>query len=474
MYLELLLTAIRVPLDFVMLLLAGVSAWGLRLSDQIVSTRPVQFALTFPDFIRILIPTALVWLLIFTMNGLYTIGTNKKFSEELKSTIISCFAGLAIITIAVFVRGEKFDSRFIVLAGAFFAIVYVLIGRLIIRIVRVILYKNHIGMRKVVLIGDSAMGVSLFEILSKNPGFGCNILKHIPHLTEQATKSLAQFARAHAVEEVLFINPGADEQEAARVLSFCEEQHLTLKFAPDIFDIYQRSTAIDTIAGIPVIELKRTRLEGWGRILKRLLDIIASSILLLLSLPVLLLTMLIIFFESGRPIFFKNERVGESGKLFNTFKFRSMRQEYSIGHQFKNTSKALQFEQELIKKQNAKSGPVYKIRNDPRVTLFGRFIRRWSIDEIPQFINVLMGDMSLVGPRPHQPREVEKYQHQHKKVHTIKPGITGIAQISGRSDLAFEEENRLDVFYIENWSMLMDVAILIKTPWAVLRRRKVE
>ena len=131
------------------------------------------------------------------------------------------------------------------------------------------------------------------------------------------------------------------------------------------------------------------------------------------------------------------------------------------------------FEKKLITEQNTKTGPVYKIGQDPRITAVGKFIRRWSIDELPQFFNVFIGNMSMVGPRPHQPREVEQYQRHHKKVLAIKPGISGVAQISGRSDLTFEEEVKLDTYYIENWSLLFDIGIILRTPLAILRQRKV-
>ena len=148
-----------------------------------------------------------------------------------------------------------------------------------------------------------------------------------------------------------------------------------------------------------------------------------------------------------------------------------MKKELSTGEQFGDSGKeALKKEQELIDKQSIKKGPIYKIKNDPRITKFGGFIRRWSLDELPQFFNVLKGEMSLVGPRPHQPREVEKYEKKHRQVLSIKPGITGLSQISGRSNLEFSEEAKLDIFYIENWSLLTDIIILLKTPFIVLKK----
>jgi lipopolysaccharide/colanic/teichoic acid biosynthesis glycosyltransferase len=153
-------------------------------------------------------------------------------------------------------------------------------------------------------------------------------------------------------------------------------------------------------------------------------------------------------------------RVGEGGKPFNYFKFRSMIP-YSDSMRYN----------ELAQKNVRTDGPMVKIKDDPRVTKVGRFIRRWSIDELPELFLVFAGKMSLVGPRPHLPEEVAKYENHHKKSLTIKPGITGLAQISGRSDLLFEEEVKLDVYYIENWNLLLDLSILLKTPWAVIRSR---
>ena len=187
-----------------------------------------------------------------------------------------------------------------------------------------------------------------------------------------------------------------------------------------------------------------------------------------------MVTSFIILIETGRPVIYKNERIGIRGRKFFTLKFRSMFQKDSTGSQFGDLGKKAEaYEQELIKKQNARKGPIYKIKNDPRITSFGCFIRRWSIDELPQFLNVLKGEMSIVGPRPHQPREVEKYEKEYPIVFTLKPGITGLAQISGRSDLSFEEEMKLDILYTERWSLMQDLVIFIKTPFVVFKKRKV-
>jgi len=199
-----------------------------------------------------------------------------------------------------------------------------------------------------------------------------------------------------------------------------------------------------------------------------------SIIILIIISPVMLLSTIIILIETGSPIIYKNERIGIRGMKFFTLKFRSMYQQDSTGSQFgKSGLEAEKKEKELINKNGSKQGPIYKIENDPRVTPFGRLIRRFSIDELPQFFNVLFGNMSIVGPRPHQPREVEKYADKYPDVFVLKPGITGLSQISGRSDLSFEEEMKLDIFYTEKWSLYLDFIIFFKTPFILFRKRRV-
>jgi lipopolysaccharide/colanic/teichoic acid biosynthesis glycosyltransferase len=220
--------------------------------------------------------------------------------------------------------------------------------------------------------------------------------------------------------------------------------------------------------------LRHTPLDGWGRVAKKFFDLIFGVLVIVIASPIYLLTTLAILLETGRPIIYKNQRVGIRGKKFFTYKFRSMYQKDSTGPQFgEGGIKALEKEEALIKEKNTRVGPIYKIADDPRVTRVGRFIRRWSIDELPQFFNVLKGEMSIVGPRPHQPREVDQYESEYPTVFTLKPGITGLAQISGRSDLSFDEEMKLDIFYIEKWSIFLDLIIFLKTPFVILKKRKV-
>jgi len=208
-----------------------------------------------------------------------------------------------------------------------------------------------------------------------------------------------------------------------------------------------------------VIELKRTPLDGWGKIFKRVFDIAFSTIALLILIPFFIVIGIIIKIDSSGPVFVKLERVGRKGKTFTLYKFRSM----VVG--------AHGMKKELKQYNERSDGPLFKMKNDPRITRFGKFLRASSMDELPQFWNVLKSRMSVVGPRPHEPEEVSKYQKHHKTVLTIKPGITGMAQVSGRSDLNFEEEAKLDVYYVENWSMILDLQLIFRTPFALVAKR---
>jgi lipopolysaccharide/colanic/teichoic acid biosynthesis glycosyltransferase len=242
-------------------------------------------------------------------------------------------------------------------------------------------------------------------------------------------------------DEIIFTDPKAHGDEALEAIDFAKEHHIAFKYSADLFSTISTNMAVSTIGGIPIIELRLTRLTGWNRIIKRLMDIIVSLFLIIIFSPILLVIYIIIAIETGWPGIYKNERVGQEGRHFFAYKFRTMHQRFSTGAQFgKQGEVALAEEQKLIAKQSIKNGPIYKIKDDPRLTRVGRFLRRWSLDELPQFFNVLKGEMSLVGPRPHQPREVQGYKRQHKIVLAIKPGISGLSQISGRSHLTYEEE----------------------------------
>ena len=252
-------------------------------------------------------------------------------------------------------------------------------------------------------------------------------------------------------------------------MNWASLNNIVFHFSSDYLQLPKAGVDIVSVAGIPIMEFKKTTIDGWGRIIKRAFDIIASSVLiLLLAIPMLVVAILIKISSAG-PVFFSKlddsrpvKRVGQYSKPFHYFKFRSMYKEVD----------SQRYSEELQEQNMRKGSPLVKIKNDPRITPIGQWLRRFSLDELPELFLVIIGKMSLVGPRPHLPEEVAKYENHHKMVLTIKPGITGLSQISGRSDLTFEEEVKNDMYYIQNWSLILDIQIILKTIPAVLRRRE--
>lgn len=466
---EIILMVLQVPLDFLMLVLAGVSAYYLRFTAWAVELRPVVFTLTVSEFISVVSFVSLCWVVIFAISGLYSTDPNRKLSRDLVRVVLACSAGLAAVAVYILFSQQLFDSRFLVAVSWGFAIFYVSIGRILMRMIKGILYRIGVGLRRVVVIGSEQITQSIATTLSRRRELGYAVAGVYQAYSPKLDR---EFERLH-INEMIFTNPRANEKETLKAIDFCNQHHIVFKYSADLFSTYATNMSVSAVAGVPIVELKRTPLDGWGRVAKRLFDIVMSIAVLVIISPLFVLTALIILFETGLPIIYKNERIGIRGKKFVTYKFRSMYQKDSTGSQFgEQGKKAEEREQELIQKNNVRQGPIYKIKNDPRVTPFGRFLRRLSIDEFPQFFNVLKGNMSIVGPRPHQPREVEYYVREYPHVFTLKPGITGLAQISGRSDLTFEEEMRLDVLYTEKWSLFQDIIIFVKTPFVLFKRRK--
>jgi len=460
---------VQVPVDLIALLLAGTSAYWLRFTPWALSLRPVVFQLTFHDFFSLVFWVALSWIVMFAIAGLYSANPNRRFASDIVRIFLASSLGLAAIAVYVMFTQQLFDSRFLVVAAWGFAIVYVIFGRLLLRGLKALLYRKGMGLRRVVIIGSDVVADRITKALESRKELGyavVGVFKTFSKETEAASALLN-------IDELFFTNPRAHENEAVAAIEFCNQHHNVFKYSADLFATIASNMSVHPLAGIPIVELQRTPLDGWGRVVKRGFDVVVSIIALILLSPLFFLIACVIALETGRPIIYKNERVGLRGKPFFTFKFRSMYQEDSTGPQFgASGKKAEKKEQELIKKKSARIGPIYKIPDDPRVTPFGRFLRRSSMDELPQFLNVVKGEMSVVGPRPHQPREVRQYERTYKQVFTLKPGITGLAQISGRSDLSFEEEMKLDIFYIEKWTVLLDMIICLKTPFILLKKRK--
>ncbi|MDD3284648.1 MAG: sugar transferase [Patescibacteria group bacterium] len=450
---KLILDVIEVPLDFVLLILSGILAYYLRFAQMVVQYRPVIFDLPFFLFFKILIIVSFVALIVFMFSGLYNF-EKRNLQSKVSKVFVACSTFILILIVAFFFNQRLFSSRFIVLFYWAFSIFFMLIERIILNIIRKILIKKGVIQSKVVIINKEDS--QLINEFRKNKSLGFNIIKTYNTLDNSTIEDLKILLNNSNIDEVILLDPYADRAMVNNLVNICNIHHVVYKYAASLLDTKIINFEIDTIAGVPIIEIKGTLLDGWGRIWKRVLDILLSLVGFVFFIPIYIIVGIIINLDTKGPILVRLTRVGAKNKEFKMYKFRSM----VVG--------ADKMKNDLMKYNERGDGPLFKMKDDPRITCVGKVLRKTSIDEIPQLVNVFLGEMSIVGPRAHEPREVAEYEDNHMKLLAIKPGITGMAQVSGRSELKFDEEVRLDIYYIENWSLWLDIKIILKTIKVVL------
>lgn len=257
------------------------------------------------------------------------------------------------------------------------------------------------------------------------------------------------------IDELIISSYKIPANKVLDIITECERTGVEFKLVPGMLELIASRVDVDEIGGVPLLSINKIQLTGLNAFLKRTMDIILSAIGIILLIPLYTVFALLVKLTSKGPVLFIQKRVGLDGKSFPMFKFRSMVE----------GADAMIAE---LESQSETEGHIFKIKDDPRMTKLGKFMRHWSIDELPQLFNVFFGHMSLVGPRPPLPREVVKYSDWHRKRLRVRPGITGLWQVSGRSLLPFEEMVRLDIYYIENWSLWQDFKVLLRTIPVVL------
>jgi len=464
---ELAFTLALVPLDYLALVAAGIGAFYLRFHPFFTQWRPVIFDLTVERYVGVVLPIAVVWIAVFAVSGLYSTAPRRIAMEQIR-VFLACSTSMAAVFAILFFSRVLFESRFIAVASWILAILFVSLGRLSIRMLQRTLLSWGIGTRRIVVIGERKTSKTLLDFFAAHPRLGFDVVERFDRFDKTTANCVLALHNKQAVDEILLANPEASREETLDLLSFTDVNQMGFRYTADLFSAAVGRTIIHTFAGIPVIEVQKTPLDGWGAIYKRIFDVVGSSLLIVATSPVMVVVSVALFAEQPGRILFsrgpeekKTERVGQGGKPFHYFKFRSMVKD---AHKYR-------FDPEFIKKYgNMREGsPLFKLKDDPRVTPVGRIIRKFHMDELPELFLVLLGRMSLVGPRPHLPEEVAQYRPHQRKVLTIKPGITGPGQISGRADLDFDEEVRLDTAYIEHWSPWQDLVILLKTPLVALR-----
>lgn len=457
---------LRIPFDFGLTILAWLIAYQIRPYTDLIPFVHFQYAPEqlppYPVFIEIVILSSLALVLLFGIAGLYSLKTTFKKSREIKNIFFFTATWIMFFMAYYFLIAHTlFFSRIVLAHTTFFAIIFISLGRFLIRYMQIICLKLEIGKRNILLIGTSPTAESLVKSLEKNPAY--NLIGTLKFNPQKKTfvipilgilPDLERIVKKHKIEEIwLTENKAKAERE---ILEFCQTNHIGFRLIPDMKGLHYSHVEISFLNGLPVLEIKPTPLDGWGKIVKRIYDFICATIGLILLSPFFILIGIVIKFNSTGPVFYASKRVGEKGEIFKMIKFRSM---------YKDAEK----QKAKLEKLNHRKGPLFKIKNDPRITGVGKILRKTSLDELPQLWNVLRGEMSLVGPRPHLPEEIKNYQEHQKRTLTIKPGITGLAQISGRSDIDFDKEVNLDIAYIENWSIWLDFKIVLKTIVVILK-----
>ena len=392
----------------------------------------------------------------FALTGMYSSRSDDSLWLIFNRVFVAVSVSLAIFIIVLFGFKETFFSRLIAAYAWAISIVLICVGRVMLIYIKKLLAKWKIASEQIVIIGNNQVANELSIFYQEKMA---QVFMIDPKMINNS--HLSKLINRNRTDQIILTSElplGLNLD----LINFCETNGIKFRYLPNLVELYSANASIGTVRGYPLIELRPTPLDGWGRIVKRLFDFIFSALTLIILSPVMILVAILVRLDSLGSALFVQKRPGQFGHTFNFYKFRSMKCGYCTGDKF-GGDKATKFEDDLRAKQNERTGPLFKMRNDPRITKVGKWLRRTRIDELPQLFNVVMGQMSLVGPRPHLPKEIKKYKKQHNKLFTIKPGMTGMAQVNGNAGLPFEQEAKLDIGYIEDWSLKLDIILLFKT-----------
>ncbi len=454
------LMAVQGLLDVLVLLVALVLAYKLRFESDIV---PLYTPPSLDTYLLMLGTTILTLIVAFNMSSLYHLSRGaSRIDEFYKLTAAVSMGMIGSIAVNSLVLGNSFIySRLMLVFGWIFCIVFTSAERIGFGLVLGSLRRHGVGVQRVLIVGLGDAARTILERMEARPELGYRVLGAFepPRLSEERAvwdvpvlggiEEIERVARRLRADEVIVAMPGATPAELVDIVSHCQDANVSIKLYPDIVQLMiEPEVNVGVLGGIPMYNVRDVALRGWNRTLKRAFDVIFSAGVLIFLSPVLLLITAIVKLDSPGPVFFIQERVGLDGKLIHIIKFRTMRTAVS-------------------------QEPGWTIPGDPRRTRSGGWLRRFSLDELPQFINVLLGEMSVVGPRPEQLYYVQQFSQtipRYMRRHREKAGITGWAQVNGlRGNTSIEERTRYDLDYIERWSLLFDLKIVARTVVQMLR-----
>lgn len=459
-----------VAADMLLILLAFVVAYYIRYELQWFRAVDPVFQVGFSVYIPFAVVLLLILPISFRFSGVYPYRRGRSLIEETYAIATATAVGVMVMIIAILFFRPLLYSRLIFFYTAILVTLFLGIGRFALQLALDHLRAYGVGVRRVLLIGAGDVGRMVMRTVAARPDYGYQLIGFLddnpakgytsigPFRALGPVDNLSQVLDVETVDTVIICLPWQSHRMIQRLLRTCEQNNVRAQVVPDLFQLTKNQVFVEELNGIPLISTRDVSIQGWNFVIKRAFDLVLSIVGGILSLPVCAIIAIAIKLDSPGPVLYTQTRIGRNGEPFRCYKFRSMIE----------GADEMRMEMDAV---NEASGPLFKLRNDPRRTRVGRWIRRFSLDELPQIINVLRGEMSWVGPRPNLPDEVEQYQEWHKKRLTVSPGITGLWQVSGRSDLTFDEMVLLDIYYVENWNLAMDFGILLRSIPAIVRAR---
>jgi len=444
-------------IDGLMIALAFFLAYWLRLWLSIPSP-PVNIQ-PFHNYLGMMAIQVLTMLTVFFFSKLYHLKRGISRLDELSIIFAASSIGniMSIAFTSLLFKNSPLEldySRGMVVYAWLLTIVLVFLGRILHNALRSSLCSRGVAADRVLIVGTGEVGQIILHKIRHSPRLGYEVVGFIDGAPAQKrvmdvpilgdVDDIPSLIDAYEIDEVIIGLPEASHQEILTVISRCEREKVSIKVFPDVFQIMASEVSIGDLGGLPLLTIRDIALQGWKLTFKRIVDLIGTAVGLVVLSPLMMLVALLVKLDSPGPVFYAQERMGLDAKPFWMLKFRSM-----------------------LKDAESQTGPIWATKEDPRRTKIGAFIRRFSIDELPQLINVLLGEMSLVGPRPERPVFVEQFRQsipRYMDRHREKAGITGWAQVNGlRGDTSIAERTKYDLWYTENWSLLLDFKIILRT-----------
>jgi exopolysaccharide biosynthesis polyprenyl glycosylphosphotransferase len=466
-------------LDLALVSLAFAAAWAVR-SYALPWLAPGAFpSRLYPlsEYLPLLPLALVIWGVLLLMSGRYRSHRTVPLIEEAWAIVRVCLSGAVLFTLSLYagrldqvLLGDDRISRFWVLLFALFSCLFLLTEKLSLRLTSRYVRSHGFNYRTVLIVGTNPTALSIADSIEGHRFWGYRILGFIAngHPPEEPwpgrrpvlgeIEDIPRILEGNVVDDVIFAIHRRDLERLEDLFLSLQDQGIRTRFAMDLFPHTRAKVQLEDLDGMPLLSFSTTPTSQVQLLGKRALDVLLASLLLFLGLPMVGIIALVIRVTSGGNVLFRQTRCGLNGRFFTLYKFRTMVED-------------AEDQRRALLHLNEMNGPVFKLRRDPRVTAFGRFLRRFSLDELPQLWNVLRGDMSLVGPRPPIPEEVARYQRWQRRRLAMKPGLTCLWQVSGRNEIDFDRWMELDLEYIDSWTPMLDFKILLKTIPAVLSGR---